>query len=97
MTTNLNLETKYMILEGVSVREIEGEILLMNSASGELYTLNPLGHVIWEQIVNKDTLGRIIEIVSDKYDVLPEQVFEDVVNFLRELETNGFILKGNSQ
>ena len=96
MTKDDNLKTKYKIMEGVSTREIEGEVLLMNSTIGELFTLNSLGLFIWQQIANNCSLAEIIDLVNEEYHIPNDQVLLDVMSFLEELEANGFLkeLKG---
>ena len=78
-------------MESVSTREIEGEVLLMNSNIGELFTLNSLGLFIWQQIANNRSLAEIIDLVNEEYHIPSDQVLFDVMSFLEELEVNGFL------
>jgi len=95
MTKDNNLKSKYKITEGVSTREIEGEVLLMNSTIGELFTLNSLGLFIWQQIAKNYSLAEIIDMVNQEYNIPNAQVLLDVVQFLDDLEENGFLVEAN--
>lgn len=87
----INLETKYIIPEEVAIREMEGEYLLINSMINELFTLNPLGYFIWQKIVDNNSFGEIIDLVSIEYDILNDQVISDICVFIDELEVNEFV------
>ena len=70
---------------------IDGEALLINFETGNYYSLLKSGAFIWTMIEGASTVGEIIGALEQQYQGTRE-VFEDaVIQFVRELETEGLI------
>ncbi len=77
--------------EDIVARLIEGELLIVPLAAGvgdagdELYTLNPTGQAIWQQLDGRRTLSEVVDALAQEYDA-PRQVLEqDVLGLTAEL------------
>jgi hypothetical protein len=77
-------------------RSIAGETIIVpiKNNVGDLdsvYTLNEIGTLIWELIDGKKSLDQIIEAIYSAYEVTPEEVTKDMVDFVSSLKEAGLI------
>jgi hypothetical protein len=82
--------------DSVVVREIAGETLLVPirgdlAAMQRIFTLNPVGAFIWEQLDGVRTLAEARDALLERFEVDREQVDRDVMEFLREVREAGLI------
>ena len=59
--------------------------------TGVLFKSNQVGARIWKGVLNHDSPGTIISQISSEYGVAESQAAEDAVQFLAELEAEGFV------
>jgi hypothetical protein len=77
--------------ESIVARVIEGELIIVPLVSGigdaedELYTLNPIGHSIWEKFDGKRTIGDIVTLLVDEFDAPRADIEKDVIGLVNEL------------
>lgn len=82
--------------EDIVSREIVGETLLV-PIRGELanmqklFALEDVGATIWELLDGKKTLGEILELITDSFDVTPEEAHADLLEFIDDLSEKGLI------
>ena len=77
--------------ETVASVEIDGEVVLLDAASGVLRNLDPVGGIVWGCF---DTTGTIDEIVSDlceEFGADPATVRNDVLELVRALGRDGLL------
>jgi len=68
-------------------RQVAGEVILVfqrQSSGGpdSLYTLNPVGSVLWEFLGQCHTLAEMVERVCEEFEVPKSQAEEDIRAFL---------------
>ena len=74
-------------------RNIDGEIILLNLASGHYYTLNKTGSFIWSAFVDNKTPQEAAEKLVDRFNIPPKTAKEDVLHLIAMLEKEDLILK----
>ena len=82
--------------ENLVTRQIAGETLIVPVGSGvgqlhAIFTLNPLGSMIWEMLGAATPDQTIVESVCRKYEITPEQAQTDLAEFLDALRSAGLI------
>ena len=91
MTSDIKLEQVYSVSEDVVVREIEDEIIIIPIVSGigdmedELYSMNPTGKAILQNIDGERTLEQIAHDLSAAYDAPIDEITGDVLGLVGEL------------
>lgn len=75
--------------------EIPNHLILFDAAERRYYTLDTLAGLVWNLVQHPMTLREIRDAVLEKFDVEPEAAERDVLNVLREMETNGLIETAN--
>ncbi|MGB7845566.1 MAG: PqqD family protein [Candidatus Acidiferrum sp.] len=71
-------------------RKIEGELIIVPIRSGvgdlnSLYTLNPVGSVLWEFMNEGHTVAEMVERICDEFEVTTGQAQQDIEVFLDSL------------
>jgi len=91
MTSEIKLEQVYSVSEDVVVREIDDEIIIIPIVSGigdmedELYSMNPTGKAILQNIDGEKSLAQIAQDLSDTFDAPIDEIKGDVLGLVGEL------------
>jgi hypothetical protein len=79
------------IPEGVMMRELQGEAVLLNLDSESYYGLDEVGTRMWSALTTHATAGAAFEALLAEYDVSPEELRVDLAGFVEELASAGLI------
>ncbi|MDE1467448.1 PqqD family protein [Aurantiacibacter sp. D1-12] len=78
--------------DDVVSREVGGETVLLDLGQGTYYGLNAVGGRIWEFLEGGDrTIGEIIALLTDEFDVTVADAEADLRALLTELEANALV------
>lgn len=82
--------------DNLVTREIAGETIIVpiGSSVGELnaiFTLNPMGTMIWEMLRVATPDRAIVQKICQEYQVLPEEAERDLTELLDSLRAAGLI------
>jgi hypothetical protein len=77
--------------EGVSETEIDGELVLLDTSSGALHVLNPIGAAVWAELDGQRDIATIVADLSDAAGADVDRVREDVMAFLAQLGSGGLL------
>ncbi len=78
-------------------RRIEGELIIVPIRSGvgdlnSLYTLNPVGSVLWDFMSEGHTVGEMVQRICDEFEVTTDQAEQDISSFLDSLLEEKLVL-----
>jgi len=81
---------RYVRNRDVVSRQIEGELVVVPIRRGvgdlnSLYTLNPVGSVLWDFLTEGHTLPEMVQRVCDEFEVTTNQAKADIQEFLGSL------------
>jgi Coenzyme PQQ synthesis protein D (PqqD) len=79
------------IRKDVVFRDLEGELVLLNLATGVYFGLDPLGTRIWALIDDGCTTDEIVSAITAEYDVDVEACRTDLMRFLAALRDNDLV------
>jgi hypothetical protein len=73
-------------------RQIEGETVLVPIRDnvgdlGCIYSLNPVGALVWEHLDGSQDLGAIKNRIAAEYDVADDKAETDLLSFINEMKT----------
>ena len=77
--------------EGVLVRELEGELVLLNLDSESYFGLDAVGTRMWAALTQSGSVEGAVRALSDEYDVDPRQLQADLGDFIHGLREAGLI------
>jgi hypothetical protein len=76
----------------IAARVLDGEMMIMSAKDSTLFTLNPVGTVIWQAADGKTSLDEIANRICAQYDVGPAEAMTDIETFVNELAGHGILL-----
>jgi len=76
----------------VVFRDLDGEAVLLDLASGTYFGLNEVGTRIWQLVSDGRDEPAIVDIVASEYEADPATVARDVSRLLEELRDRRLIL-----
>ena len=79
--------------EDVVAREVAGETVLLNLASGTYFGLNEIGGLIWKWLDEEDScsLAEISQRITTQFKISAEQAQRDVLDLAEALAENGLL------
>jgi Coenzyme PQQ synthesis protein D (PqqD) len=83
--------------QDVVSRKIDSELIIVPVRSGvgdlnSLYTLNPVGSVLWDFMNERHTVGEMVERVCEEFEVTAAQAQQDIEAFLDSLLEEKLVL-----
>lgn len=75
--------------DDVLTAEIDGEAVMMSIEEGEYYGLDETGTAIWELLETPHSLGEVLDVLRERYEVEPDVCRRDVERFLSDLLSDG--------
>jgi len=75
---------------------IDGEVVMLSIENGEYYGLDSVGSRIWELLEKEIQFEKLIDVLTEEYDVSREQCQKETLEYLEELFNKNLLLKKNS-
>lgn len=89
----MELEKRYSASEDVVAREVGGEMVLLDLASGQYFGLDPVGGRIWEMLSDRaHSLVELCDTIEAEFDAPREQIETDMVAITIELRDKELIV-----
>jgi hypothetical protein len=76
---------------GVSIRAVEGELVVLDLEAEQVHQLNPTASFIWQRCDGQRTVGKIADELAGSFDVDPDTAREAVIGALRRLDELGLL------
>jgi len=76
----------------VIFRDLEGEAVLLDLASGRYFGLNPVATRVWVQLHEGTAIDRVIAAIAEEFDADPDEIARDVAALLEELASRGLLV-----
>jgi hypothetical protein len=86
-----NLNAVPVPADGLTVKQIGTETIILTESGKELHTLDETGTYVWSAIDGKKTLGRILDNMCDEYHVSRDKAEKDLLPFIDILEEKDII------
>lgn len=77
--------------DGVLVRELEGESVLLNLNSESYFGLDGMGTRMWAALTASASIEAAYETLCDEYEVEPEHLRADLRTFIEKLVEAGLV------
>lgn len=77
----------------IAARVLDGEMMIMSAKDSTLFTLNPVGTVIWQAADGVTPLGQIVaNKVCTEFEVETAEAMKDAECFVSELAGHGLLV-----
>ncbi len=97
METRIHRNSVFQPAEGISWRDIKGELIVLQLASGEYFSFNEIGRLTWLALAEQQSIAQVIDAVIAEYDVSFAQAEADVVAFIQGLLGNKLLIQHTSK
>jgi len=77
--------------ESAMSRELDGEVVILDIASGNYFALNDVGALVWDQLEDGTDRDTLVEAVTAAFDVDVETAATDINALLDQLTEAGLI------
>jgi hypothetical protein len=80
-----------LMKEGLTYRDLDGELIVLDSTTGYIHQLNYTATLIWGLLSEGVSIEAIEARVSGEFDLDPETARGDVLGFVEQLERAGLL------
>ena len=87
----MNIKKKLLLSDNVFAQEVDGEMVLLDMNSENYFGLDEVGCDIWQAIQGNNSLQAVYDSMLENYDVEPERLKKDLVEFVDQLREAGLI------
>lgn len=82
----------YKAPDNYSWRDVNNELVVLNLQSGEYFTFNNVGRLIWLSVNDGKTVDEITRSVMEQYATTEEKAVADVKAFIGNLLSEGLLI-----
>ena len=93
----MDLNQAVTFSDKVFAQEVDGEMVLLDMNSENYFGLNEIGTDIWQAIQEKRFLQNVYESLLEQYEVEPEVLEKDLLDFVKKLQESGLVKIGLSE
>jgi hypothetical protein len=72
-------------------RDLNGDIVILNLATGYYYGLEGAGNTMWRLLVEHGSTEKVVEAMAADYDVEPDRIEADLVSLVRDLALKSIV------
>ena len=87
----MQLETIVERNQEIDASDLDGEKVMIDMDRGNYFMLNPIGSRIWDLINEPISVGRLVSLLREEYDVSEDECLEGVKDFLHELHHSNLL------
>ena len=87
----LSMASQVRIPESIAVHDLQGELLLLNPATGVCVSLDPMGTRMWQLIQEHHALHKVLDALVHEYAVTEAQCEQDLLGFVAQLLGQEFV------
>ena len=81
----------------IGQRDFDGAVVLVDPEKALLHELNEVGSRIWALCDGKLSSNEMAEVISEEYEVTPEQAHKDIEQFTQQMKNMGLLVHSGSQ
>lgn len=82
---------KVIIEDNILMRELDGESVILDLSSENYFGLDDIGTRMWQVLAESNNVKDAYDILLEEYDVAPEQLQQDLREFITDLFESGLV------
>jgi hypothetical protein len=91
MSEPITLASRVALRDDVVFRDLDGEMVLLDLATGVYFSLDPVGTRVWHLVAQGRSLPEIVATVVEEYEVGEARFSADLVGFVTDLREKGLV------
>lgn len=88
---HVSLDASLVVPDDVIFRELDGEAIILNLATGIYFGLDEVGTRLWALVTEAGPLRRAVDVMADEYDVDRPALEADVIELAAGLIDKGLV------
>ena len=89
----MQLTDKFAVSQDVVAREVGGEMVLLDLASGQYFGLDPVGGRIWQLLADRSqSLAELCDAIEAEFDAPRERIEADLVALAKDMSERELIV-----
>lgn len=96
MSEAVTMESTVSVPEGVLFRDVEGEAVLLNTATGKYFGLDEVGTRMWALLARHGRVEPAYRALLEEYEVSAEQLQKDLLDLAAKLAAHGLLRVGGA-
>jgi hypothetical protein len=92
MSLDFPFSARISVPDGVLVRDLDGESVVLNLQTEKYYGLDAVGTRMWAVLTTTPTIQSAYEALLQEYDVEPERLGADLRRLIGDLLEHGLLL-----
>ena len=85
------LNDSVTIPEGVMLRELDRESVILNLGTGIYFGLDEVGTTVWRLLTEHRSLRPVYELMLPRYEVAPDMLERDLLRLVEELRQKALL------
>jgi hypothetical protein len=86
---SISLESSFVLSKDAIFRDLNGEAVVLDLASGAYFGLNQVGTRIWQLIEQDGRLQNVLARLVEEYEAAPQQLERDLLDLVSRLAQAG--------
>lgn len=82
--------------ERLIARVIDGEAIIVDFKTGDHYSLNSVGTLVWEMADGKHSIKDIVAAILQRYDISEAQARADLSELVSDMENENLVVLGEA-
>lgn len=91
----MNLNSTITIPDTVFSQEVDDETIVLDTTTQEYFNFSDLGKVIWDMLVEENTLLEIYEELDECLEIDSKQLEKDILEFIKSLSDTNLVIIEN--
>ena len=87
--SSLSIDSVFVLSKDAIFRDLNGEAVVLDLASGAYFGLNQVGTRIWQLIEQDGRLKSVLAGLGEEYDATPQQLERDLLDLVTRLAQAG--------
>lgn len=88
----MTLDQRFQVSDDVIAREVAGEMVLLDLASGLYFGLDPVGSRIWESLSQGPrSLAEVCDVIEAEFDAPRDRIEQDILALAAQLTEKNLI------
>ena len=87
----VSLDTPLVVPDDVIFRELDGEAIILNLATGMYFGLDEVGTRAWALVTESGTLRHAVDVMTDEYEVERPALESDLIELAGRLMDKGLV------
>jgi hypothetical protein len=77
--------------DDLAIRRIENDVFILVRDDSTLHSFNETGTFIWDQLQSGTPVGKIPQMIADRFEINIDAARNDMIEFINDLEKTGLI------